>query len=388
VKVFPREGSATVNSTEAERRLARLRGPVPPLAHNARTIAALTTNPGCRRRAVLDAAGVDKRAVAARAGFPPAYGQSPFAITRTRSFSAQVKANGCAELLRMLRDVLELQIPEVAYHDLEDAGGNESQEVRHALARQVLGEAARRVDDAGTLFDHPLLRLPVGGRQVFLEPDLIAFQFAGTFYIIEIKSFAVIDGQADGGKVAAAAVQSAVYVVALRRLLADLGHDPQRVSHNVVLVCPENFSNHAVATRLDVRRQLTVLDRQLGRMTRIDELLDPLDPGLTFDLEPDRDGAPTRPIGELWEALQHIPARYCPECLAMCELSYFCRREARGTTHALGRSVCEDLGSVEWVDTALDLAAGALAPAPEQVEAAGVLQAALRLRNECLGLPA
>ena len=156
---------------------------------------------------------------------------------------------------------------------------------------------------------------------MFLEPDLIAFQYQGTFYVIEIKSFAVIDGQADGGKVAAAAVQSAVYVVALRRLLTELGPDPERVSHDVVLVCPENFSNRAVATRLDVRRQLTVLGRQLGRMTRIDQLLAPLDEDLTFDLAPDRDGAPTRPIGELWEALQHIPARYCPECLSMCELS-------------------------------------------------------------------
>ncbi|MEV8513548.1 hypothetical protein [Dactylosporangium sp. NPDC051484] len=375
-----------MNSTEQQ--LEHLRGPVPPIAHNARTIAALTTNPGCARRAVMDAAGVDKRAVAARVGFPPPYGQSPFAITRTRAFTAQVKANGCAELLRMLREVLDLKIPEVAYRDLEDAGGNESQEVRHALARQVLGNAAEHADESGTLFDHPLLRLPVGGRQVFLEPDLIAFQYQGTFYVIEIKSFAVIDGQADGGKVAAAAVQSAVYVVALRRLLASLGHDPARVSHEVVLVCPENFSNHAVATKLDVRRQLTVLNRQLNRMTGIDKLLATLDPGLTLDLAPDRDGAPTRPVGELCVAIEHIPARYSPECLSMCEMSYFCRREALGTTRALGHSVSEELGSVEWIDTVLGLAAGRLTPAPEQIEAAAVLRAALRLRGESVEVPA
>ena len=41
-------------------RLDRLRGPVAPRRHNARTIAALTGNPGCTRRAVLDGAGVDK----------------------------------------------------------------------------------------------------------------------------------------------------------------------------------------------------------------------------------------------------------------------------------------------------------------------------------------
>ncbi|GAA2374668.1 hypothetical protein [Dactylosporangium salmoneum] len=376
-----------MNSTE--QRLEQIRGSLPPLAHNARTLAALTTNPGCARRAIMDAAGVDKRAVAARVGFAPPYGQSPFAITRTRAFTAQVKANGCAELLRMLREVLDLPLPEVAYQDLDDAGGNESQEVRHALARTVLGAAARRTeDDFGTLFDHPLLRLPVGGRHVFLEPDLIALQYRGTFHIIEIKSFAVIDGQADGGKVAAAAMQSAVYVVALRRLLEDLGHDPGCVSDRVVLVCPENFSNHAVATRIDVRRQLTVLRRQLDRMRRVDELLASLDPGLTFDLAPDRDGRPTRPAGELCAAIEDIPARYSPDCLSMCEMSYFCRQEARGSTHALGKSVSEELGSVDWIDTALALADGTAWPAPEQEEAATVLRTALRMREECLGAPA
>ena len=375
-----------MNSTES--RLDHVRGPVPPVPHNARTLAALTTNPGCNRRAVMDAAGVDKRTVAARVGFPPPYGQSPFAITRTHAFETQVKANGCAELLRMLRKALDLSIPEVAYHDLNEAGGNSGQDVRHALARRVLGDAARGGDDFGTLFDHPLLRLPVGGRQVFLEPDLIAFQFQGVFHIIEIKSFAVIDGQADGGKVAAAAVQSGVYVVALRQLLHELDLDPERVSHNVVLVCPENFSNHAVATKLDVRRQLTVLDRQLKKLTRIDKLLEPLDDDLTFDLAPDRDGRPTRPVGELCAALEHIPARYSPDCLSMCEMSYFCRHEARGTTHALGHTVSEELGSIEWVESALGLATGRLAPASDQLEAAAVLRAAMRLRNECFGIPA
>ena len=32
----------------------------------------------------------------------------------------------------------------------------------------------------------------------YLEPDLVAFQLGGQFHVVEIKSFAVIDGQADG----------------------------------------------------------------------------------------------------------------------------------------------------------------------------------------------
>jgi hypothetical protein len=37
--------------------LARIRGEVPERNHNARTISALTSNPGCSRRAIMDAAG-------------------------------------------------------------------------------------------------------------------------------------------------------------------------------------------------------------------------------------------------------------------------------------------------------------------------------------------
>ena len=80
-------------------RLDRLRGPVAPRNHNARTIAALTSNPGCARRGVLDAAGVNKGEIARHLGFPAGYGQSRFAIARGNAFEAQVKADGCADLV-------------------------------------------------------------------------------------------------------------------------------------------------------------------------------------------------------------------------------------------------------------------------------------------------
>jgi hypothetical protein len=212
-----------------EARLDQIRGAVPPRNHNARTIAALTSNPGCARRAIMDAAGVDKQRLASCAGFPAQFGQSEFAITRGNAFEAQVKANGCAELLRLLREQLGLPIPEVSYDDLEEVGGNTSRELRHARTRSLLAHAAASGADAGTLFDHPLLRLAVAGRQVYLEPDLIAFQLHNQFHVVEMKSFAVIDGQADGAKVAAAATQSAVYVLALRELLTGEGYGPDSV---------------------------------------------------------------------------------------------------------------------------------------------------------------
>ncbi|MEV4411016.1 hypothetical protein [Catellatospora sp. NPDC049609] len=363
---------------DTDSRLRRVRGPVQPKRHNARTIAALTSNPGCARRGVCDAAGVDKDALAGRVGFPARFGQSQFAITRGNAFEAQVKANGCAELLTLLREVLHLDITEVGYTDLEEAGGNDSQDVRHAYSRRTLLAAAAGRDDAGTLFDHPLLRMDVAGNGVYLEPDLIAFQYAGIFHVIEIKSFAVIDGQADGGKVASAAIQSAVYVQALRTLL---GSD-DAVSSDIVLVCPKDFSNKPCATKVDVRKQLIVLQHQLNRLARIDALLDALPAGVTLDLAKDDAGQPVLSRAELVQALGCIEARYSPECLASCELAFFCRDEASGQTAALGKSVREELGGVETVATALGLAAGSLLPSDEQAEITALLRAASRIYRE------
>ena len=49
-----------IDVTSTEARLDKLRGDTQPVSHNARTIAALTANPGCARRSLMDAAGVDR----------------------------------------------------------------------------------------------------------------------------------------------------------------------------------------------------------------------------------------------------------------------------------------------------------------------------------------
>lgn len=339
-------------------RLDRLRGDTPAKRHNARTIAALTGNPGCSRRAVLDAAGVDKPRLAQAIGFPGSFGQSRFALARGNAFEAMLKADGGA-LLRSL-----LPAGDEGYADLgEDA--DDTLTARHDRTRQLLAAGS-----AG-LIDHPLLTLEVAGRTVYLEPDLIAFRSAGRIQVVEIKSFAIVDGQADAAKVSAAAVQAAVYVLALRRLLGD-----DRVSHEVVLVCPENFSLSPVAVVLDVRKQLATLRRQLSRLSAVGDLIAALPEPVSFDV--------ARPVPELIASLAEVEARYAPECLSACELSVYCRHEAAGRTSALGRPVREALGGVDSVDEVLELAAGTRTPAPEQEEAAALLRAARRLRDEAL----
>ncbi|XVU26574.1 hypothetical protein ACQPZJ_05840 [Actinoplanes sp. CA-054009] len=339
-------------------RVDQLRGSGPRKRHNARTIAALTGNPGCTRRAVLDAAGVDKPRLAETIGFPGSFGQSRFALARGNAFEAMLKADDCA----LLRSVLSL--PEGRYEDLgEDS--DDTLTARHSRTRNVLADG-----DAG-LLDHPLLTLSVAGQTVFLEPDLIAAQRGDVLQVVEIKSFAIVDGQAESAAVSSAAVQAAVYVLALRQLLGD-----DRVSHEVVLVCPENFSLQPTAVVLDVRKQLSTLKRQLSRLASVSSLIDELPPSVTFDV--------AQPVPALLESLAAVDARYAPECLSTCELSVYCRHEATGSTAALGRPVRDALGGVATVDEALGLATGTVAPAPEQTEAAALLAAAARLRDEAL----
>lgn len=363
-------------------RLDELRGPVPPVAHDARAIAALTVNPGCARRAVLDAAGVDKNLTARHLGFAAPFGQSRFAITRGAAFEALVKDDGCAELLRLLRDLLEAPVSRAAYHDVSTVEAH----LRHSHTRALIDRAVRGSGDTGAFFDHPVLRLRIAGHPSHLEPDVVIFQFGGRFHIVQIKSFAVIDGQADPVKVAAAARQAAVYVLALRELLEELGHDPGRASHEIVLVCPKDFANRPVAASVDVRRELAALRRQLARMTRVEKIVAALPPGVTVDLARDDDGTPTRPPAELADAIRRVPARYAPECLSTCDLCLFCRAEARerGATGLLGRRVRDELGGVASVEEALELAEGTREPSPEQEEVAELLRLAESLRAECL----
>ncbi|CAM5734148.1 hypothetical protein SFUMM280S_10498 [Streptomyces fumanus] len=99
---------ADAGETGLRHRLAELRGPeVPAKALDTRALAALAANPGCRRRAILDGAGVDKTALAGAVGRPVGLRQSQFAFMRGNAFEARVKGDGGTELLRLVHDRLD-----------------------------------------------------------------------------------------------------------------------------------------------------------------------------------------------------------------------------------------------------------------------------------------
>ncbi|MFF4830676.1 hypothetical protein [Streptomyces sp. NPDC001315] len=356
-------------------RLAELRGPdVPAKALDARALAALAANPGCKRRAILDGAGVNKAALAGALGSPSVFGQSQFAFTRGNAFEARVKADGGAELLRLVHERLDraAEPPERAHTPDLTASGPEGRTARTALALREATEAP----GAWTLLDHPMLALDVAGSPAFLEPDAVVVHPDGSWTVVEIKSFPMLDGSADPAKVGAAARQAAVYVLALEAVAARLDPAP-RVRHRVLLVCPKDFSNLPTASAVDVRKQRAVTSRQLARLTRIQDIADALPEGTCF--------SPELPAAELSAAVESIPAAYAPECLAACELAFHCRDRSRaeGAVTSLGRSVRADLGGLATVDEVLAAARGE-AGDPADPAVATLRRAAL-LRAEALG---
>ncbi|MFI9149871.1 hypothetical protein [Streptomyces sp. NPDC053367] len=375
----PREPGRTppprTRATGLRQRLAELRGPeVAARALDARALAALAANPGCRRRAILDGAGVNKAALASALGSPSAFGQSQFALTRGNAFEAKVKADGGAELLRLVHRALapgtepphEASVPDLS------ATGPEGRTARTALA---LREAAA-APGTWTLLDHPMLALDVAGSPAFLEPDAVVVHPDGSWSVVEIKSFPMLDGSADPAKVGAAARQAAVYVLALEEVAARL-ETPPRVHHRIVLVCPKDFSNQPTASAVDVRKQRAVTRRQLARLTHLEEIADALPEGVCF--------SPELPAEELAAAVASVPAAYAPECLSACELAFHCRDRARAAdvVTALGRPVRAELGALTTVTDVLAAARGEAGDPADPAVAA--LRRAARLRAEALG---
>ncbi|MFF1299426.1 MULTISPECIES: hypothetical protein [unclassified Streptomyces] len=364
--------------TALRQQLAELRGPdVPAKALDARALAALAANPGCRRRAILDGAGVNKAALAGALGSPSAFGQSQFALTRGNAFEAKVKADGGAELLRLVHERLDRSAEPPAHARVPEltAIGPEGRTARTALALREATEAAGE----WTLLDHPMLALDVAGSPAFLEPDAVVVHPDGTWTVVEIKSFPMLDGSADPAKVGAAARQAAVYVLALEQVAARLTQESApapEVRDRVLLVCPKDFSNLPTASAVDIRKQRAVTGRQLARLTRVQDIAETLPEGTCFD--------PARPTEELTAAVESVPATYAPECLAACELAFHCRDRSRaaGAVTSLGRSVRAELGGLTTVPDVLAAARGEAGDVEDPAVAA--LRRAAQLRAEAL----
>jgi hypothetical protein len=167
--------------------------------------------------------------------------------------------------------------------------------------------------------------------------------------LVELRSYAMLDGVADPSKVAGTARELAVLVVALRELAVAAGLDPARVGTVGALILPRNLGLTPVATRIDVAPQVRRLVPMLATPLAL----------------PDGPALPDP------AALAALPARFGDGCPG-CDLYVFCReREAgAGSVARAGATVVNLCGTVDTVDRALALADGAT-PANDSERAIG-----------------
>ena len=367
---------------DAKDGLDRIRGSLPKARANARSVAALTENPGCTRRRVIDSAGIAAYQLAEKLGHPTLRGQSPFAIDGGNRFEARLKERSGYELLvDALTPYVDLpKPPDLIVEDLGEVPGRRFTQAwmdeRATRTDAALSRIARGQADAPHIVDHPVLRLDLAGVAVNLEPDALAFRVGDKLELVEIKSYPVIDGQADPGKLSSTAGQSAVYHMALRSTLERLGFDPELLEWSVILVAPRNFSRMPVAHRIPLKKKSMSLERVLKSVPQTATVLANLPDDLTFDVDPDGTLGVDEARDTLATAVSAVDAFYVPDCVQSCDMAKYCRSEAwRNDDPArLGRDARDNLAGVHSLADALRLAvSGPDKSEPELIDVAGAL---------------
>ena len=362
--------------------LSRFRGDMPVKPPNARSLAATIENPGCNARRVFDAAGVDIRVVSERIGAPMPEEQSVFALNRGTRFEKDLKEDGYARLLELLREHgfkvhAPVVLPLRSMYPIGPRNADEMLRKRADATRDAVLRMAGGDDSAPNLIDGGALQWDFGGATARLETDGIAWRLGGRIRIIEIKSFPIVDGRGDPGKVGAAAWQAAVYVSAISDMLAAAGYDGGVLSSEILLICPKNTSLVPTLAPVDVSRQARALRRLLNGRKQVPEILAALGDDLTLNTDGmDEATAASR----LADVLERLGTNYLPSCLASCPLAYHCRDRARsaGDPACVGPEVRSSLAGITSIPRVLELTSGSPATA-EEAAAAEVLERASRL---------
>ena len=389
VTAHVRIGEEDAQLTDPSKLLAALGDAIGTRSASARSTAALLSNPGCERRAVLDAARVDLAVLAERLGAPAQFGQSPFAIGQGNRFEERIKSEDYAALIEAINEVLGIfdGVTELRSVNLERVGklrGRKLIVARAEATAEVLSSIARGDADAPHVIDHGVTTLDVGGNTVYLEQDALAFRDGEHLRICEVKGFPIIDGTASPAKVGGAARQTAVYVASIQDTLVAQGFDPGLVSAEVLLICPKNFSIGPVAVLVDVDREVRSLRRQLRRRSVVGDIIQRVErdskaegvkvKNLVADAQEAKPGS-KKSRKSAAALVNQLPFRYQPECLSSCDLARHCRTCSQKADDPgwLGGDVAGLLGGVGSISDAIALADGS-APSAEQAEVAALLR--------------
>ena len=189
-------------------------------------------------------------------------------------------------------------------------------------------------DQSVVIYAQAVLDFEFAGLTAMIRPDAVVIVPArGRLHVVELKGFRLRDGHYPSDKIAAALEQTAVYQLALRRTVAELGLDPALVAGEAVVVCAARLGLQPVATVHDNSDRLATLEIRIAR-TEValaaapapDRILT----GISIDDDPDDRLA-------AFEALvAEYGTDYGPRCLSVCAAAHYCREAAHDVPARLG----------------------------------------------------
>jgi len=372
------------------------RGEFPSATPTTRRIAEGLSLPACERRRVLDSEGIDLRKLS-RLLTQDNGQQSPFLIRRTQQFERRVLSNGMADVIDLARRELDLRIEEVKQSVIDAAsirdavpGLTPDQVDRQRADRTAayLRDMLTQPSVAVNLLQKPLIRLRLGGREVLVEQDLMVCAAANeTVHLVDIESFAEIDGYLDPEQVGQTMAACAVAVISLRQMATTMGVDPKRISDRMLLVTPSQTGFTPVGRLLNLSHhiaRLEVLIDNLDRLCDANGLADELGatgaPGANLPAMPLTPGTDDWAAAErrAWEAISPLATHLTEACMS-CPMFRACRREAQTTRSVtvLGTGAAQEAGGVFSVTRSIELANGATPASPAE---AGIAAALVRAR--------
>jgi hypothetical protein len=365
--------------------LETLRGDAPLRRPDVRALLALAGHADCPLAVLSFAAGVNLDRLLAGTRFAVPFGQSPFAIARGNGFESMLRAEKHAAARELFAPALGVAPAGVRVVNLRDRYpvAPESMPPRARDTSRLLADVLAGRPDAPHLIDGAVFAAAPAGIPAHFEADLLVAGPGGQLRVAEVKSFPRVDDRVDPDKLGAALDQAAAYIHSARRVVADLGGDPARISDRALIVTPNNVGMRPVLGELPVGR----------RIDRIAGLLETLPPAATvvaaapaeLSFGPAADS--TRPEDERLAALHALAdavgTTYRPTCQGTCGNARFCRSRAAavGSPCLAGMAAARLLPGVATLARADALSRGA-APAPAEGPAAALLEQAGRLHDE------
>ena len=344
----------------------------------------------CPTASLAFAEGYDLDRVLQGTAYADPFGQSEFMFERGRMFERLVKQDAgdghCryGPLLELLREHLGFDTPDARIVNLRQELGTDM-EARARRTRRLLREMAEGREGFANIVDGAVLQAAVAGHVANYEADGLAFRLGGRLRVVEVKSFPVVDGQADPVALAAALDQGALYIHLVRMALEAENLDPDLVSDKLVLVTPRN-----------VGLTPTLHERGVGaRIDRIRRLLDEVPdeapatgtegaPVRFAEVAPRQGRSAEERIDAAFSICEDVGNEFGAACQG-CGMYRLCRDRAFeiGAPELAGDSVARELAGVADLDRAAALADGAL-PTPMEAPAARALSRAADLHAEAL----